>query len=236
VSNPKTAKGMKRGVMTFIMHLAPADISGFEVCAGRTDACTELCLNKAGRGMLDSTQAARIRKTRWYFSDRDAFMVALHTDIAKAVRYANKRDYDIAIRLNGTSDIPWHRVPVAGQACIMDCFPAVQFYDYCKIAKRLLRETLPANYHLTFSAAENNEADCAAVLRAGGSVAVVFRNRETVERLLQVGSYNLGGVTAPLVDGDETDLRYLDPAGSILALYAKGPIAKRDQSGFVRDC
>ena len=34
--------------------------------------------------------------------------------------------------------------------------------------------TLPANYHLTFSRSETNEADCKRVLEAGGNVAVVF--------------------------------------------------------------
>jgi hypothetical protein len=36
----------------------------------------------------------------------------------------------------------------------------------------------------------------------------------------------------PVVDGDDTDIRHLDPRGAIVALYAKGP-ARRDQSGFV---
>jgi hypothetical protein len=34
--------------------------------------------------------------------------------------------------------------------------------------------------------------------------------------------------------GDDTDLRFLDPPGNVIALYAKGN-AKRDHSGFVRD-
>jgi hypothetical protein len=36
----------------------------------------------------------------------------------------------------------------------------------------------------------------------------------------------------PVVDGDDTDIRHLDPRGAIVALYAKGK-ARRDQSGFV---
>ncbi len=38
----------------------------------------------------------------------------------------------------------------------------------------------------------------------------------------------------PCVDGDDTDLRFLDPQGVVVALYAKGG-AKTDQSGFVVD-
>jgi len=36
----------------------------------------------------------------------------------------------------------------------------------------------------------------------------------------------------PVVDGDDTDIRHLDPQGAIVALYAKGK-AKHDLSGFV---
>jgi len=233
-SNPKTAKGMTRGVMTFVMHFAPADVSGFNVCPQSTPGCRAACLNTAGRGRFDATQSARIRKAQWYFNDRPAFMAALHDDIRKAVRYSGRRGFDCAVRLNGTSDIPWHRVPVAGAASIMDCYPEVQFYDYTKVSGRLLRHDLPRNYHLTFSLGEDNEIAAGAVLAIGGSVAMVVRTRAMVDRLLAFGSYVINGTAYPVVDGDETDLRYLDPAGSIVLLYAKGK-AKTDRSGFVRD-
>jgi hypothetical protein len=35
-----------------------------------------------------------------------------------------------------------------------------------------------------------------------------------------------------VIDGDETDLRFLDPKNSIVGLIAKGK-ARHDQSGFV---
>jgi len=35
-----------------------------------------------------------------------------------------------------------------------------------------------------------------------------------------------------VVDGDKDDLRFLDPQGVVVALYAKGR-AKQDESGFV---
>lgn len=234
-AQPKAVKGEKYGVMTFVLHLAPADVSSHEVCPMRTAACTFFCLNTAGRGAFDSVQAARIRKTRLYFTDRALFMAMLAADIRKAIRYAKKRKYKAAFRLNGTSDIPWHRVPVEGAACLMDLFPEEQFYDYTKVAKRILRETLPRNYHLTFSLTEDNDAVAAQVLAQGGNVAAIFRSRKAVESLLQAGSYTLAGFTAPLVDGDDSDLRFLDPAGSIIALYAKGTKARRDTSGMVRD-
>lgn len=236
--NPKTAKGLKKGVMTFPLHLAPANISGHEVCPMRTAGCTAGCLNTAGRGHFDATQAARVRRTLWYFSDRSAFMQALVSDISRAVWHAEKRGYTAAFRLNATSDIPWHRVPVDGFANIMARFPLVQFYDYTKVDKRM-RECLPKNYHLTFSYTGENALAAHKALLSGGNVAVVFRDKATVARAMEHGFVPLGSWPANrpapvVINGDETDLRFLDPAGSIVALYAKGR-AKRDQSGFVID-
>jgi len=36
------------------------------------------------------------------------------------------------------------------------------------------------------------------------------------------------------VDGDDSDIRHIDPQGVVVALYAKGK-AKKDTSGFVVD-
>jgi hypothetical protein len=104
----------------------------------------------------------------------------------------------------------------------MAWFKTVQFYDY---TKRANRSSLPANYALTFSLSESNESDARAVLARGGNVAVVFRRKASFPPMY------LG---APTIDGDRHDLRFLDPVGSVVALYAKGN-AKRDRSGFVRD-
>ena len=48
--NPKVLKGLVQGYNTYILHLAPADLSGYETCAKRTTGCTAACLNLAGRG------------------------------------------------------------------------------------------------------------------------------------------------------------------------------------------
>jgi hypothetical protein len=227
--NPKTAKGMALNVLTFPLHLAPADLSGFEVCAMRTAGCTTGCLNTAGRGRFNATQVGRIRKTKLFFADRDAFMRALVKDVARAVAYAEKRGFQAAIRLNATSDIAWHRIAIDGYANIMARFPTAQFYDYTKVQKRITREALPANYHLTFSLADGNAAAAREVLAAGGNVAAVYRDKATVARAMAQGLFGF-----PVINGDETDLRFLDPRGSVVALYAKGK-AKADQSGFVID-
>lgn len=250
VGNPKIEKSVKFGYLTAVLHLAPANLSGYEVCPKATAGCRAACLNTAGRGGIakggmlthdsiaagarNPIQAARIRRTRWYFEDRKGFMVALVMDIAKVVVLAAKHGLKPAIRLNGTSDIPWERVAAVGDANIMALFPTVQFYDY---TKRTNRRDLPANYHLTLSLAEDNDADAVATLRAGGQVAAVFHPADQFGRIPGgmsfASAYDATHTVWRVIDGDEHDLRFLDPKGVIVGLKAKGN-AKRDTSGFVR--
>lgn len=241
--NPKTDKGEKLGYWTAVLHLAPARLSGFEVCPAATDGCRAACLNTAGRGGLakggkldyaaivagkrNAVQEARIARTRLLFTNRAAFMAQLITEIAAFVRKAEKAGYVPAIRLNGTSDIRWEAgaFHVDGQS-IMARFPTVQFYDYTKLANR---RNLPANYHVTFSLADGNAHKAAEALANGLNVAAVFRSKEARAAYMADGFMG-----RPVIDGDETDLRFLDPKGVIVGLYAKGD-AKRDTSGFVVD-
>lgn len=229
-SNYKTAKGQAFGYMTGILYLAPADLSGWEVCPMRSQGCTMACLNTAGRGGMTSVQASRIAKTDWYFTDRAGFMAQIVRDIVALCSKAEREDYTPCVRLNGTSDIPWERVAFEAHgrtwANIMEMFPMIQFYDYTKIKKRALahaRGEMPANYHLTFSATEDNAEDVAEVLAAGGNVAIVAREVDAIKA-------RLGEVS--IHDADEHDLRFLDPTASAGMLKAKGK-AKNDTSGFV---
>jgi hypothetical protein len=232
-SQPKAIKGQKLGIMTFVMHFAPARLSGWNVCAKATPGCSEACIFWQGRGIFIGTKEARLRRTRWFMTDRASFMAQLVIEIEKAIRYARKRGFIPAFRLNATSDIPWHRIPVTrdGQRYenIMRAFGDVQFYDYTKVAKRFY-EALPANYHLTFSLAESNWTDALGVLAANGNVAAVFRTKEMVASLLSAGQWQGFAVTS----GDDTDVRFLDPRGAWVLLYAKGT-GKHDATGFVRD-
>lgn len=220
-ANAKTVKGQGRGYMTAILYLAPADESGYEVCPMASAGCRKACLNKAGMGAFSNVQAARIAKTKWYFEDRPAFMAQLVAEVRAFIRKASWRGLIPVVRLNGTSDIPWERVPVEGQPNIMSLFPWVQFYDY---TKRSNRRDLPSNYHLTFSLAEDNDDRAVVAASNGANVAVVFRNDKFPATFMGM----------PVVDGDADDLRFLDGRGVVVGLKAKGP-AKKDMSGFVRE-
>jgi hypothetical protein len=215
--NPKTAKGLSQGYITYILHLAPVDLAGRgNVCPKATVGCSAACLNTAGRGGMfkpdgtNSIQAARKRKTQWWFDDREGFLAALRSDIERAVKQAEQWDLTPTFRLNGTSDIQWERYGIIQQ------FPHLQFYDYTKIP---VRGRLP-NYHLTFSRADHNHRETLRAQAEGMSIAVVFD---------QLPTHYMG---LPVFDGDQTDLRFLDPKGHIIGLKAKGR-ARKDQSGFV---
>ena len=117
--NPKTLKGMATGYNTYILHLAPANVSGFETCPKRTEGCTAACLNTAGRGGMfkkgettNAIQQARIRKTKMFFENRDSFMQLLVKDILLAIKQSTKLNLIPVFRLNGTSDLSWEKYEV----------------------------------------------------------------------------------------------------------------------------
>lgn len=223
VGNTKTVKGEKKGYRTFILHLAPSDLSGYNVCPMASAGCRAACLNTAGRGRFDNTQNARIRKTRMFFEDRENFMRMLAKDIIAAINNAKRADLIPVFRLNGTSDIRWETIPVGGFRNIMEAFPDYRFYDYTKISNR---RNLPSNYHLTFSRSEDNDDTVEMILgRHLMNVAVVFNVKKNDP--LPTNWSDL-----PVVDGDETDLRFLDPDCVIVGLRGKGD-AKKDTSNFV---
>jgi hypothetical protein len=229
--NAKTVKGQKKGYMTAILYLAPAKESGFEVCPMSTAGCRAACLYTAGRGAMGVTQKARIAKTRFFFEHRAEFMLQLAKEIYAFKAKAEKAGLIPCVRLNGTSDIVWEAVKFGPlDLNIMDSFSNVQFYDY---TKRHNRTNLPRNYHLTYSLAENNDALAYHALNNGMAVAAVFRSPEAVQNYIRTG-YTLAGCPTPVVDGDESDLRFLDGRSVIVGLYAKGK-ARKDTSGFVRD-
>jgi hypothetical protein len=219
-ANPKIQKGTKLGYLSFILHLAPSDLSGKNTCPKATKGCIAACLNTAGRGGMfkrgentNVIQKARIRKTQYFFNNRDAFMLDLMQDIKKGIRLANKLGLEPVFRLNGTSDLSWEKYEMTEGKNVFDVFAGIQFYDYTKVLGRKVKHI--ENYHLTFSKADGNDSDVAEALLQGMSVVAVYDK-----------------IPAGVPSADETDLRFLDPKGIMLGLKAKGR-AKKDYSGFV---
>lgn len=233
--NPKTIKGIEQGFNTYILHLAPANLSGYEVCAKRTKGCTLACLNLAGRGGMmkkgettNAIQQARIRKTKLFFENRAIFMELLVKDIILAIKQSVRLGLIPVIRLNGTSDLAFEKYEVVRDGVTYDnifaAFPDIQFYDYTAILGRKVKTI--SNYSLTFSAKDGNDADVMKAISQGYNVATVFGLKKTEP---MPAEYN----GLPVFNGDDSDLRFLDPKGVVVGLYAKGK-AKKDTTGFVK--
>jgi len=206
------------------MHLSPINT---RICPYQDIAkCKEACLNTAGRGGIfkkgestNTIQEARKRKTDLFLNDRDTFMSLLVKDIQAFVRKCERLDKKPCIRLNGTSDIQWELIPVDNYANIFDMFSDVQFYDYTKIPTRKVSSI--KNYHLTWSYSQANDKYARLFEQVPYNKAVVFH----------------GGLPSMfkgmrVIDGDTTDMRFLDKANRVIGLKAKGK-ARQDKSGFV---
>jgi hypothetical protein len=163
-------------------------------------------------------QAARIRKTEAFRDNRAGFVDQLAADIADGVRKASKLGKQLAVRLNGTSDIAWENQHGSGGKTLMERFPTVQFYDYTKLPGR----KVPLNYHLTVSYSAANAKYADKVIASDKNAAVVFRT-PTLPATFR---------GRQVINGDTTDLRFLDVSGVVVGLYAKGK-AKNDRTGFV---
>ena len=218
--NAKTIKGEKLGFKTYGVHLSPFNKSGFQVCKWASKGCAKACLDTAGRGVMSNVQRSRINKTKFLFEDRNGFLDQLRAEIKSAIRSSEKKGLVPCFRLNLTSDFKWE------ETGIFEEFPEVQFYDYTKGKKRMieyLEGNLPPNYHLTYSRSEKkgDSVHSKAFLASGGNVAVVFR-----------GKLPKKWHGFDVIDGDESDLRFLDGTGKVIGLVEKG-LAKKDETGFV---
>ena len=217
-SNAKTKKGLAFDYSTAIIYLSPSKKSGKNLCPHSSEGCETACLDTSGMGAMGNVQEARLKKTLFFLNEKETFVSQLKKEIKNFVKTTTKKNITPCVRLNGTSDLPWHNI-----GNIMQEFSDIQFYDYTPNLKRMtqfLNGELPANYHLTFSRKENNDTACFYVLANGGNVAMVFDEIPSTYNGFEV------------VNGDESDLRFLDKKGVIVGLKAKGK-GRQDKSGFV---
>jgi hypothetical protein len=216
------AKTIKNDLETFILYMAPANLSGFNVCAFASKGCIKGCLNTAGMGIFSNVQLARINKTKFWGYDRANFYIQLANELLKILDKTIKKDVKIAIRLNGTSDINHLDLlkRYSGIDFLDPFYSSLLFYDYTP-NPNYIKKYQNSNYKLTFSRKEDNESKCIEILNNGGNVAVVFAN--------ELPEFWNG---YKVINGDLTDLRYFDPENVVIGLYAKGA-AKKDLSGFV---
>lgn len=221
--NTKTIKSDKanKNWKLYLMHLQPANLAGFDVCKHRSKGCELACLNTAGMGFWDNVQNARKYRTELLFNEPELFFNKLVDEVSRLRTKAFKNNQRLAVRLNGTSDIPFERHKYIQN--IFPLFDDVQWYDYTAYSyDERPAENLPVNYDLTFSRKEDNDAEVAKNLLKGRRIAAVFDHMPEPEF-----DNNL-----PVINGDLDDKRFLDPNPSIVALIEKGR-ARQDDSGFV---
>ena len=214
-SSSKIAKGLKYNEMTYILYLAPAEQSGYNVCPGSTAECREACLTESGHNRIDvkknAINKARIKKTKLFFEHREFFMGWLATEINKARNDAFAKGYTFSVRLNGTSDIQPEMFKYKGKV-IFDVFNEVTFYDYTKVANRFKLLNKYSNYDLTYSFSGYNMLQSLELLENNkGRVAMVFEGKQLPKTFM---GYKV-------IDGDEYDMRHLDETGVIVGLKFK---------------
>jgi len=223
-ASTKTVKGEKLGYLTAILYLTPDD----NLCPlARLAGCMEGCLYSSGRGAFNSVQKARKAKTDFWYTNQRAFLLSLCADIWALYGSAAKSNQKLLVRPNGTSDIAWENYPIIDGKTIFELFPDVQFYDYTKHPSRNLQGKTPGNYDLTFSFSSITPKPISikGLTNPNNSrVAVVFQKKEDIPQSFRSWS---------VIDGDDTDVRHIEPKNVVVALYAKGK-AKKDTSGFVQ--
>ena len=203
------AKGEKFGFKTAILHLAPFTLSGKNVCPKASKECAAACLNTSGRGQMGSVQKARLNKTNYFWTNKNGFLWDLSKEIEQLKKRARAQGFKFAVRLNGTSDLAWHRMKVDGGSTLMEIHQDVQFYDYTKVLNYF--DHNHKNYHITFSDSGRNNSDINEAIALGHNVAVVFRDKLPKKwKGLRV------------INGDRHDLRFKDPRSVIVGLVAKG--------------
>jgi len=189
------------------------------ICPWASKHCLAACLNTSGlASVFPKILEARKAKTKLFQDNPTAFLAILKKELAREEKRAHKKGKKLAFRPNGTSDLD-------ELTTLADSFPSIAMYDYTKSIDRVRRYAegkLPKNYHLTFSFSGENESEAREALRLGVNVAVVF---ETDKFPAEFWGY-------PVINGDVTDLRFLDKRGAIVGLKAKGK-AKKKSSPFV---
>lgn len=203
--------------MTYAIYLAPAMVSGYNVCPNSTPECRLGCLATSGRAGMDilsgkgMVERARIKKTKLFHEENIFFMKWLIAELTLAKAKAKRKGFDFSVRLNATSDIDWQSENLNGKN-IFELFPDVNFYDYTKNPTKFIDK--PENYHLTFSYSGHNVAMCEKLLNKGFNVATVFNVKRESDLPKTFMGYKV-------INGDLTDFRPNDGKGIIVGLKWK---------------
>ena len=180
--------------------------------------CFDLCLKSAGRGRFNNVVKARNNKSNFYNNDYDLFMILLKYELQLHIMNCKKNKVNPSARLNVLSDIPWEKTD------IFNTFKEIYFYDYTKRANRIEACNSIENYKLMFSYSGRDAYlnQVSKALDFSNPIAVVFRKT--------FPKFFLG---RPVFNGDLSDIDNSTKHGYIIALKAKGSLAKNSFNDFV---
>jgi hypothetical protein len=174
----------------------------------------------AGHNVRPSVRKAHAVRTLFLFYFPDAFVSILAHELMRAVDHHG----GIVARLNVASDIRFERIFPS----VFD-IPGVDFYDYTKAPMRQ-RSNVGGRYRLVYSVSERagSERNAVESMRALANAAVVFERTPDGLPATWKGF--------PVVNGDLSDDRTLDPPGAVVGLLAKGSATHTvgTDDGFVR--
>lgn len=204
--NESNAKLAKDPTPTMGLSLSPARTSGIgNLCTHSTPECRKVCLFTAGHGRYHSVQEGRKVRARFMAQHPAAFHALLRREILAALR-RNKRNH-VAHRLNVVTDIDWHNK----HPWLADIPHRARFYTY---TKDLARMTTNTREDMTYSISERQRTpDQVAALLADGHRLAMVADWPTLPKTWR--GY-------PVVNGEKSDLRYRDPAPSLVILRPKG--------------
>ena len=86
------AKSSKYNYLSEILHLAPSNIGGVNICANASPLCIDLCLNTSGRGQMNIVQKSRLNKKYYFLADRQKFLEQLDREIKLSSERAKRKN------------------------------------------------------------------------------------------------------------------------------------------------
>ena len=241
--NPKTEKSK---IKTFLLHLAPSKQSGIiNVCPNALN-CAKLCLHHSGNPLYYSSKIkSRINKTYAYSESPNDFINLLILNIIRNL----KKYKDIAIRLNGTSDILWENIEIYIDPSLSNFIfekfnyyissgyyenifhvfeneSFLRFYDYSKMKRDYNKIRKYNNYHITFSfdgaSNKKNIELCFDAMENYVNIASVINIKKS-EYIPNEFKSNVFNKTFKCFDGDQDDQRFDDPLNHLILLRFKKP-------------
>jgi len=230
-SSSKIAKTNKvLDIDTYVLYLAPASLSGHNVCAKATKECIKGCLNTSGRAKMhksyEAIMNARINKTKFFYKQREQFNKILFHEVKLFKNRTERKEKEFAVRLNGTSDLNPILFKKDGKN-ILETFSDVTFYDYTKVLNRIEIAKKYKNYDLTFSFTGDNWHECLIALENNVRVAVIFDVKAGQPLPETFNGFKV-------IDGDKYDYRPLDEKNVIVGLRWKN-IANKKANDEIRN-